>query len=96
MNTNPDSLNQTIWKTSVHLSLGHFPESFGTAVWLRYTALETLDRFSFLATWLKSTVVKEHLTVPHYLLDHSVWIHLVLPSADWKSHHSPLGVAYNY
>lgn len=95
---NTDSLTPTIWKTFVHLSLSHLPESFRTTVWLRDTALETLDRLSFLrkAAWLKSALLEERLTILDYFLDHSVWIHLILPSTDWKSHHSLLSVAYNH
>jgi hypothetical protein len=83
----------------VHLrTLGYPPESFGTATWLRNFVLKTLDYLlAFLGkgTWLKSVALKERLAIPDHLLDHPVWIHLVVPTANWKSNHSPLSIAYN-
>ena len=103
MNTNPDSLSRTTYKSlvlRVYLgTLGCPPKSFGTATWLKSIVLRTLNhRLAFLGkgTWLKSVVLKERLTVPDYLLDFPVWIYLVLPTANWESNHSPLGVAYNH
>jgi hypothetical protein len=74
-------------------------ESFRTATWLKNIVLKALGYLlAFLrkGTWLKSVVLEERLTVPDYLLDHPVWIHLVVPTANWESNHSPLGVAYDH
>jgi hypothetical protein len=59
-------------------------------------ALGYLLAFLRKETWLKSIVLKERLTIPDYLLDHPVWIDLVVPTANWESNHSPLGVAYDH
>ena len=103
VNFNPDSHSRTIWKCLVlrdHLgTLGGHSESFGTATWLKNIVRKALDYpLAFLGkgTWLKSIVLKERLTIPDYLLRHPVWIHLVVPTANWESNHSPLGVAYDH
>jgi hypothetical protein len=103
MKINPNSHSQTIWKTLVlrcHLrTLGYPPKSFGTATWLKNIAVKAPDYLlAFLGkgAWLKSVVLKERLTIPDHLLDHPVWIHLVVPTANWESNHSPLSVAYDH
>ena len=103
MNINLDSHSWTIWKSLVLRdrlrTRGHISESFGTTTWLKNIVLKALDDpLAFLGkgAWLKSVVLEERLTVPNYLLDHPVWIHLVVPTANWESNHSPLGVAYDH
>jgi hypothetical protein len=92
ININPDSHSWRIWNLgNPWLSL----ESFGTATWLKNMVLKALGYLlTFLGkgTWLKSVVLKERLTIPDYLLDHPVRIHLVVPTANWESNHSPLSV----
>jgi len=102
MNTNPDSHSQTIRSLILRDrlgTLGDLSKSFRTATWLKNIVLKALDYPLALLgkrTWLKSVVLKEHLTIPDYLLGYSVWIHLVVPTANWESNHSPLGVAYGH
>jgi hypothetical protein len=101
MNINPDSHSRRIWKSLVlRVRLGTLgdPESFGTATWPKIVRKALGYPLAFLGkgTWLKSTVLKERLTIPDCLLRHPVWIHLVVPTANWESNHSPLGVAYNH
>ena len=103
MNINPDSHSRTIWKSLVLRvrlgTLGDLSESFRTTAWLKNIALTALGYLlTFLGegTWLKSIVLKERLTIPDYLLHHPVWIHFVVPTANWESNHSPLGVAYDH
>jgi hypothetical protein len=45
-------------------------------------ALGYLLTFLGKGTWLKSIVLKERLTILDYLLDHPVWIDLVVPTAN--------------
>jgi hypothetical protein len=95
LKTNPNSLGRTIWKRLARLgTLGYLPKSLGTAAWLKNIVLKALDYLTSLGkgTWLKSVVLKECLTIPDYLLDHPVWIHLVVPTANWESNHSPKGI----
>jgi hypothetical protein len=102
MNTNPDSHSQTIRSLILRDrlgTLGDLSESFGTATWLKNIVRRALDYPLALlgkGTRLKSVVLKEHLTIPDYLLGYSVWIHLVVPTANRESNHSPLGVAYGH
>jgi hypothetical protein len=104
MNINPDSHSQTIRILILRDrlgTLGDLSKSFGTATWLKNIVRRALDYPLALlgkGARLKSVVIKEHehLTIPDYLLGYSVWIHLVVPTANWESNHSPLGVAYGH
>jgi hypothetical protein len=88
MNTNPDSHSQTIRSLILRDRLGthgDLSKSFGTATWLKTIVRKALDYPLALlgkGTRLKSVVLKEHLTIPDYLLGYSVWIHLVVPTAN--------------
>jgi hypothetical protein len=102
MNINLDSHSQTIRSLTLRDrlgTLGDLSKSFGTATWLKNIVRKALDYPLALlgkGTWLKSVVLKEYLTIPDYLLGYSVWIHLVVPTANRESNHSPLGVSYSY
>jgi hypothetical protein len=84
----------------VHLgTLGYPLKSFRAATWLKNMVLKSLDYLLALlgnGAWLKSAVFEERLTIPDYLPNHPVWIHLVVPTANGESNHSPLGVAYDH
>ena len=74
-------------------------ESFGTATWLKNIVLGAFDYllvFLGKGAWLKNIVLKKRLIIPDYLLDHLVWVYLIVLTTNWESNHSPLGIAYNY
>jgi hypothetical protein len=102
MNTNPDSYSQTIRSLILRDrlgTLGDLSESFGTAIWLKNIARRALEYPLALlgkGTRLKSVVLKEYLTIPDYVLSYSVWIYLVVPTTNWESNYSPLGVTYSH
>jgi hypothetical protein len=79
-------------------TLGDLSESFGTATWLKIIRKALGYPLAFLGkgTWLKSVALKERLAIPDYRLHYPVWIHLVVPTTNWESNHSPLGVTYNH
>ena len=60
-------------------------QPFGTATWPK--ALDHLLAFLRNGMWLKSVLLKERLTIPDYLHNHPVWIHLVVPTANGESIH---------
>ena len=87
----PDSLEAPALRGHSR-SLTQLLESFGHATGLKRIILAFLGQ----GTWLNSATFQIYPKILKDILDYSVWIHHIIPSANWKSSHSLLGVTYDH